>query len=518
MSGLLEHARISPEQVAFAICNNEFVETYGQLEQRSRRVAHWLRSLGLQRGDSVAILLGNIEQFFDIYWATQRIGLFLTPINWHLGTAEVEHIVDNCGADLLFASVGTADTAAPVAATLADRVAHFVSVGGEIPGYSSLERALPGMPKDIPLQDQQPGSVMIYSSGTTGQPKGIRKPLPDCGLEDEALWEAQTRFIRLFGFRPGDRYLCPAPLYHAAPMRSCAAMHCLGGTVHVMRRFDAEEALGIIAGQQIQVSQWVPTHFKRLLTLPESVRQRYDVSSLRVAVHAAAPCPPPLKRSMIEWWGEILTEYYAGTEGGGTVIDSAEWLAHPGSVGRPWQGVDLGILDGALQPVTSPREPGAVYFRDKLAGKFVYHGDEEKTAGVYRGDWFTLGDIGYLDEEGYLYLTDRQSNLIISGGVNIYPQEAENCLLSHPKVLDVAVFGIPCEEMGEAVHAVIIPAPGYQADDALRRELVAWCREHIAHYKAPRSIDFVDELPRTETGKLLKRKLRERYKNDLSVT
>ena len=518
MTGLLEHARATPERVAYAIGSCGFRETYGQLERRSRRVAHWLRSLGLRRGDSVAVLLGNIEQFFDIYWGTQRIGLFLTPINWHLGTAEVEYIVENCAAGLLIASADSANTAAATATALGDRVAHRFSVGGEIPGFAALEQAVSRVAEDKPLPDQCPGSVMLYSSGTTGQPKGIRRPLHNCEFDDEALVQAQTRFVRLFGFRPGDRYLCPAPLYHAAPMRSCAAMHCLGGTVHVMDRFDAEEALRIIAEQRIQVSQWVPTHFKRLLTLPAGVRKRYDVSSLRVAVHAAAPCPVPLKRAMIDWWGEILTEYYAGTEGGGTMIDSGQWLAHPGSVGRAWPDVDLAIFDQSLQRVSTPGEQGTVYFRDTMAAKFVYHGDEKKTAGAYHGDWFTLGDIGYLDGEGYLYLTDRQSNMIISGGVNIYPQETENCLLSHPKVLDVAVFGVPCEEMGEAVHACAIAAPGIDADHGLQGELIDWCRGQIAHYKAPRAIDFVDELPRTETGKLLKRKLQERYGKVFSST
>ncbi len=287
----------------------------------------------------------------------------------------------------------------------------------------------------------------------------------------------------------------------------------MGASVVVMRQFDAEEALRSIQDQRVRTSQWVPTHFKRLLQLPEETRRRYDVSSLRVAVHAAAPCPIPVKRAMIEWWGPAIVEYYAGTEGGGTLIRSEEWLAHPGSVGRHWANGQIFILDEAGDPVTQAGTEGAIYFsaNPDPQARFSYHKDDEKTRNTYRGDMFTLGDIGYLDEEGYLYLTDRQSNMIISGGVNIYPQETENALMSNPKVHDVAVIGVPNSEMGEEVKAVIVPAQGTQPGPALERELIDYCRSEIAHYKCPRSVDFVDELPRTPTGKLVKRKLRDEY-------
>lgn len=508
---LLTHARQTPDKPAYVIGDGEFIETYGELEQRSRSAAHWLRSLGLVEGDSVAVLLGNIEEFFDIYWATQRIGLYLTPINWHLNAEEISYIIGNCEADVVVVSESAKAMAEKIRAATEGSVRFYFSVGGDVDGYQRWENGVSTIDADLPLSNQRWGSVMVYSSGTTGRPKGIRKPLPGCGFEDDAYTQAQTRFVSLFGFVEGDAYLCPAPLYHAAPARSCAATQVLGGTVYVMRRFDAEEALRIIDHCGIQVSQWVPTHFKRLLSLPEDVRSRYNVSSLRVAVHAAAPCPMALKEAMIDWWGPVLTEYYAGTEGGGTVIRADEWLSHKGSVGRPWKGVDLAILDSHNRLSSERGVSGPIYFRDNLAPAFHYFKDPEKTADVFIDNWFTLGDIGYIDEEGYLYLTDRQSNMIISGGVNIYPQEVEDTLLAHPKVYDAAVIGVPCEEMGEQVKAVVIPAEGIRPDDVLADELISYCRERIAHYKAPKSVDFVTRLPRTETGKLQKKKLRAAY-------
>jgi long-chain acyl-CoA synthetase len=315
----------------------------------------------------------------------------------------------------------------------------------------------------------------------------------------------------LFGIGEGDRYLCPAPLYHAAPIGFTSSHLRIGASIVVMRRFDPEEALRCIQDQQVTTSQWVPTHFRRLLQLPESVRRRYDVSSLRVAIHAAAPCPIPVKRAMIEWWGDAILEYYAGTEGGGTLIRAKEWLAREGSVGRHWTGGKVWILDEQGREVTQPGVEGAIYFEAPATGRFSYYKDDAKTAATWRGNLFTIGDIGYLDAEGYLFLTDRQSNMIISGGVNIYPQETENHLIVHPKVSDVAVIGVPDEEMGEAVRAVVIPAPGAEPGPELERELIEYCRQGIAHYKCPHRIDFVRELPRTETGKMAKRVVRAKY-------
>jgi len=511
MVNLIDQALVTPDRIAYVLADTGFSESYAELEGRSRRIACALRAAGMKRGDCVAILLDNCEVFFDVYWATQRVGLYLVPINWHLGAAEVQYILDNSEASLLIASAAV-HTARSVADTAPSCVQYFWSVGGEVAGYRSLETLLGELRDDTELPDQCPGSVMIYSSGTTGFPKGIRKPLPEGEFRDDGFAQAQTRFIRLFGFEEGDRYLCPAPLYHAAPMRSCTATHCLGGTVYAMTSFDAETALAAIARYEIQVSQWVPTHFKRLLSLPDAVREQHDVSSLRLAVHAAAPCPVPIKQAMIDWWGPILVEYYAGTEGGGTLIRSDDWLSHPGSVGRPWKGVELALLgpDGELASLGG--EEGAIYFRDSLGEPFHYHADEGKTREAFHEDWFTIGDIGYIDDEGFLYLTDRQSNMIISGGVNIYPQEAENCLMAHPKVFDVTVIGVPDEDMGEQVKGVVIPAVADFQSHELEQELIAYCREHMATYKTPRSIDFTDSLPRTETGKLVKRKLKQQYR------
>jgi long-chain acyl-CoA synthetase len=510
MAGLTEHSRSQPDKPAVAFGDSTFVETYGELEARSCRVAHALRSLGLQEGDCVAILVGNTPPLFDLYWATQRVGLYLTTLNHHSNADELAYILDNCDARLLIATAelgALAEGAARAASALQFRYAI-----GDIPGFGSWDAAMAAAP-DAPLDRQSAGSVMIYSSGTTGRPKGVRRPLPQKRFDDQRYADATTLVMRTFGFRQNDVYLCPAPLYHAGPLRSCTAMQMLGATVIVVHRFDAEGILRIIDERQVTVAQLVPTHFKRLLELPAEIRARYRLDSLRVVVHSAAPCPPEVKRAMIDWWGPILLEYYAGTEGGGVLINSQEWLQRPGSVGRAWQGLSVAILDEQGQAVSTPRTEGSIYFRNHpgALSNFTYHKDADKTAAAYRGEWFTLGDIGYLDEDGFLYLTDRQSNMIISGGVNIYPQEVEDILAGHPKVRDVAVVGVPDADMGESVKAVVIPIDGVHAEKGLEEELIAYARARIASYKCPRSIDFVDHLPRTATGKLQKRLVRDRY-------
>jgi acyl-coenzyme A synthetase/AMP-(fatty) acid ligase len=433
-------------------------------------------------------------------------------VNWHLQRDEVQYIVENCDAKAFVAHARFAETASVVAAAL-PRDAASASVGGAVPGLCSLEDALADVPEDLVLENQLEGSVMLYSSGTTGRPKGVRRPLPRVAAGDPKFNLAAIGLVSLFGMKEGEVYLSPAPLYHAAPLAFSAANHRIGATTVIMRRFDPEDALRLIERFRVRNSQWVPTHFIRLLRLPEAVRKRYDVSSLEVAVHAAAPCPVPVKEAMIAWWGDAIMEYYAGTEGGGTLIRAQEWLAHKGSVGRHWAGGKVHLLNEDGKEIEQPRREGAIYFEapPDPAARFRYYKDDQKTAGIYRGNLFTIGDIGYLDEEGYLYLTDRQSNMIISGGVNIYPQETENHLITHPKVHDVAVIGVPHPEMGEEVKAVVVPAPGTAPGPALEDELIEFCRQGIAHYKCPRTIDFVDALPRTETGKMQKRKLRDRY-------
>ncbi len=506
------YAAQDPDRLAVIYGNGEHVETYAELEQRSRRIAHLLRRAGLEPGDCVATYIGNDDEFYDIFWACHRNGLYFTPVNWHLQYDEIEYIVDNCDAKALIAHTRFAELAQRVAAAN-PRLQLKVSTGGSIPGFERLEDRLADIPVDPQLDNELEGSIMLYSSGTTGRPKGVRRPISGKPAGDPQANILVVGLLSLFGCNAADRYLSPAPLYHAAPLVWSSTHHRIGGTAIIMRKFEPEDALQLIQDQKATTSQWVPTHFRRLLQLPDEVRNRYDISSLRLAVHAAAPCPIPLKEQMIEWWGEKIVEYYGGTEGGGTLIWSKDWLTHKGSVGRHWAGGKIYILDEEDNEITEPNREGAVYFQappDQVA-RFKYYKDDAKTAGSYRGDLFTIGDIGYLDADGFLFLTDRLSNMIISAGVNIYPQEAENLLVMHPKVHDVAVIGVPNEDMGEEVKAVVVATADTQPGAALEAELIAYCRANIAHYKCPRTVDFTDELPRTETGKMAKRKLRAKY-------
>jgi acyl-coenzyme A synthetase/AMP-(fatty) acid ligase len=513
MSNVTTVAEARPDHPAVIFGNGETEISYGELERSSRRLAHMLRSLGVAPGDGIAVMVGNEPLFFDAYWAAMRLGIYFTPVNWHLQDAEVQYIVDNCDAKVFIASGDFAGVAGAAAKGVPESVIRLCN-GGDIPGFRRLEDALADVPEDTELPDQLEGQTMLYSSGTTGFPKGVRSRLSGKPAGDPSMGIATRMSMEgLFGMSPDARYICPAPLYHAAPLAFTLAQHRLGNTAIVMRAFDPEEALRVIQDQQVTASQWVPTHFRRMLQLPSEVRERYDVSSLTVAIHAAAPCPIPIKRAMIDWWGPIIVEYYAGTEGGGTFIRSDEWLEHPGSVGRHWAGGTVHILDDEGVEILKAGTEGAIYFDapEDAAARFRYHKDDSKTEQTYRGSRFTLGDIGYKDADDYLFLTDRKSNMIISGGANIYPQEVENHLASHAKVEDVAVIGVPNDDFGEEVKAVVIPRDRSEAGAALEQELIDYCREGIAHFKCPRSIDFVDELPRTETGKLVKRRLRDQY-------
>jgi fatty-acyl-CoA synthase len=503
------YAATSPQQPAVIMADGTETLTYAELDEQSARLARLLHDRGLRRGDNVALLAENSGRYYEVYWAALRSGLYLTAVNHHLQQSEISYILNDCGARALVVSAAKAPLAAAVMAETPNIGSRFV-FGGERPGFDDYEQALAATPPEPPA-DNRAGADMLYSSGTTGLPKAIRPPLPERRV-DEPGDPLVSVFGPMYGFGRDTVYLSPAPLYHAAPLRFGGFTHALGGTVVVLPSFDPVEALRAIERFRITHSQWVPTMFVRMLKLPEEQRTRYDLSSHRIAIHAAAPCPVDVKRAMIGWWGPILREYYAATEGNGaTFIDSQQWQRKPGSVGPAGLGtLHICAEDGTEQAAGAI---GLAYFeRDTLP--FTYHNDPDKTRAAQHPEhpaWTTTGDIGYLDEDGYLFLTDRKAFTIISGGVNIYPQEIENVLALHPKVFDIAVIGVPDPEMGEQVKAVVQPAPGVTPDPELAAELLAFVRDRIAHYKTPRSVDFVDDLPRTATGKLQKGKLRAQY-------
>jgi long-chain acyl-CoA synthetase len=499
------HARTSPDKPAYIMAGSGETVTYGELDARSNQGAHLFRSLGVGKGDAIATFMDNSPRYYEVLWAAQRSGIRFTAISSKLTAGEVEYIVGDCEAKVLITSAGVADVALNVA-PLIPGVKLFMVDGAQGP-YESFETARASFPT-TPIADEGAGGAMLYSSGTTGRPKGVKRPVTGDDPIDQANGLMMLG-MALYGWNPNSVYLSPAPLYHAAPLGWSMAIHALGGTVILMERFDPEETLRYIQDYKVTTAQWVPTHFVRMLKLPEDVRAKYELSSLHKVFHAAAPCPVPVKRQMIEWWGPIINEYYAGTEGNGfTAISSEEWLTHPGSVGKALMG-ELKICDEEGDPLP-PRSEGTVYFAG--GGVFEYHNDPKKTSeSRNKHGWTTLGDVGWVDEEGYLYLTDRKSFMIISGGVNIYPQEIENLLITHPKVADVAVVGGPHEEMGEQVIAVIQPVDWNEAGDDLAAELNAFARANLSHVKAPRKFDFMAELPRHQTGKLYKRLIRDAY-------
>jgi acyl-CoA synthetase (AMP-forming)/AMP-acid ligase II len=499
------HARTTPDKPAYVMAGSGEVVTYRQLDEGSNRCAQLFRSLGLRPGDAIALCLENHPRFFEITWAAQRSGLYYTPISSRLTAGEVAYIVGDCGAKVFITSAAQRE----LAEELGDQmplVHTRLMLDGVAMGLESYEDAV-SRQAPTPVREELEGQDMLYSSGTTGRPKGVRFRLTGQPAgTPPALLQLMTY---LYGAAADSVYLSPAPLYHAAPLRFCMAMHRLGATTVVMEKFDPIEALHLIEKHRVTHSQWVPTMFVRMLKLPPGERRGFDLSSLRVAVHAAAPCPVPVKEQMIEWWGPVLYEYYAGTEGNGfTAIDSHEWLTHRGSVGRALLGeIHIADEEGNELP---PGEVGTIYFAG--GATFEYHNDPQKTASSRNAQgWSTLGDVGYVDEEGYLYLTDRKAYMIISGGVNVYPQEAENVLVTHPKVIDVAVFGVPNPDLGEEVKAVVQPLDMSDAGAELERELIEYCHRHLAKYKCPRSVDFEAELPRHPTGKLYKRLLKDRY-------
>ncbi len=499
------HARTTPDKVAYRMAGSGVAVTYRELEDGSNRVAQWLRACGLQPGDHVALMMENHPQFFVILWGAQRAGLIYTAISSRLTVAEAAYIIDDCAARVVVTSRAMAEVAAGLPPRCAGVLA-WVMLDGTIPGWASYENTLATMPAER-IADETAGNDMLYSSGTTGRPKGVFVPPHDPAIDAPNPLLDVSR--KLYGIDEHSIYLSPAPLYHAAPLRFNMSVMRLGGTCVIMERFDAEDYLRLVEHHRITHTQLVPTMFVRMLKLPEDVRLRYDLSSLKCAIHAAAPCPVEVKEKIIDWWGPVIWEYYAGTEGNGmTMVHANEWLTHKGTVGRAVVGT-LRICDDAGNEVPTGEE-GTVYFAD--GRPFEYHNDPAKTSDSrHPQGWTTLGDVGRVDAEGYLYLTDRKAYMIISGGVNIYPQEAENVLVMHPKVFDVAVFGVPDEEFGEQVKAVVQPRDMADAGPALEAELIAFCRERLAHIKCPRSVDFEEELPRHPTGKLYKRLLRDRY-------
>lgn len=496
-----ELADTHADKAAYVIAETGETTTFKQLDDLSMQASQLFRQLGLNRGDHVAILLENHPALLQVCFAAQRSGLYFTAISYRLQNEEVDYIVTDCQAKVFI----TSKSQQHLVEKLNLDSCHSYMVDGVAAGFNSWEESLAEMPAKK-IADESIGVQMLYSSGTTGRPKGVYKPLPE---GEYGVDEGPNLFGMLYGVSVDSIYLSPAPLYHAAPLTFTMGMLSMGVTCIVMQHFEAEGSLAAIEKYEVTHSQWVPTMFIRMLKLDDDVRLKYDISSLQCAIHAAAPCPVPIKEEMIEWWGPVIHEYYAGSEGNGFVaINSEQWLEHKGSVGLSLT-AQLHIVGEDGEEVAQG-ESGTIYFEG--GGDFEYFNDKEKTEeSRHKQGWSTLGDVGYQDADGFLYLTDRKSFMIISGGVNIYPQETENLLVTHPKVMDVAVFGVPNDDFGEEVKAVVQPKDWNDVGPDFEAELIEFCREHISHLKCPRSVDFDKELPRHPTGKLYKRLLRDKY-------
>jgi fatty-acyl-CoA synthase len=499
-------AKTDPDKVAYRMAQSGETLSFAELDRLSNQGAHAFRSLSVRMGENVALLFENRLDFVALCWAAQRSGLFYTAISHHLTPGEIAYIVQDCEAKVAIVSDAFADLV-PALRSACPGAKIFISGRTDDP---SLDwRALQASMPDTPIADEAAGADLLYSSGTTGRPKGVtrtfeRKPI------DTVIPPLMTLLCETQGKMTRESiYLSPAPLYHAAPLRFSMMTVMIGATAVIMEKYDSEECLALIERCEVTHAQFVPTMFVRMLKLPEEARRKHNLSTLQVAFHAAAPCPRDVKAQMIDWWGPILLEYYAGSEAnGGTLATSEDWRRHPGTVGRPLVG-RIAIVDPAGEELP-PGEIGDVYFDSGIA--FSYRNDPEKTKRAYlRPGCSTLGDVGYVDEDGFLFLTDRAAYTIISGGVNIYPQETEDVLIGHSDVADVAVFGVPNEEMGEEVKAVVQLERGVPATAEKAAELIAWCRERLSHIKTPRSVDFRETLPRTPTGKLIKRKLKDEY-------
>lgn len=482
--------------------------TRGELYAKSNRIANGLTELGLKTGDSVAIMLPNCAEFLAISIATAQKGFYLVPINWHLATEEVAYIISDSGAKVFISHEIVSDVATACLQTLKLDKSHAFAVG-KIAGFSDFEALGENASEDLP-KERTAGSAMNYTSGTTGRPKGVRRPLT--GMSPDVAGELFTFTLQMFGIKPEDNnvHIIGSPLYHTAVLVWAMSSFHLGHTVVLMEKWDAEEMLRLIETQAVTHSHMVPTQLRRLLLLPEKTRNKYNVSSLRYMIHAAAPCSPEIKRQMLAWWGNVLYEYYAASEGGGTLVTPEEWLKYPGTVGKPWPTADIRIIDDNGKQVPTG-EQGTVYMLSNKSMRFEYKGDSKKTKDAYLDDYFTVGDIGYLNKEGYLFLCDRKIDMIISGGANIYPAEIENVLIRHPQIADVAVFGIPNDDWGEEIKAVVELADGVRGNEALSQDILAFCDGKLAKMKWPRSIDYTNDMPRDPNGKLYKRRLRDPY-------
>lgn len=504
--GVWNIAAQEPERVALVDPDGRSIG-YGELAAKANAYARGLQALGLEAGDVVVVLQPNGDELVAAYFAAIQSGLYIVVVNWHLVGPEVAYILADSGAKAFLAHERFADVAIAAAdeAGIPERGRFAV---GDVEGFRRIEELGSGEGDGRP-ERRTAGSPMLYTSGITGRPKGVRRPLT--GADPDSVPGASTWFFGIFGLAPHDDHvhLCGSPLYHTAVLNFVAISLQLGHTAVLMDRWDAEDMLRLIERHRVTHSHMVPTQFRRLLALPDDVRAAYDLSSLRVMIHGAAPCPLEVKRRMLDWWGPVVTEYYAATEGGGTAISGEEWLKKPGSVGLPWPGSTIKILDDEGTELPAG-ETGTVYMK-MGDSKFEYHKDRAKTDKARVGDLFTLGDVGHLDEDGYLFLHDRKADLIISGGVNIYPAEIEGELVMHPKIADVAVFGVPHEDWGEAIKAVVQPADGVEPSEELTAEILEYAASRLAKFKLPRSVDYLPELPRDPNGKLYKRKLRDPY-------
>jgi len=503
--GFWRSAEAEPRRVALVDPGGRALEA-GELLAACNRIAHGLRARGVATGDVVAALLPNGAPTVELLAAVMQIGVHLTPINTNLAAPEIAHILADSEAKAFVADAAYAARCAEAAEAARVPPQGRIAVG-EIPGFTGWDELQRGQPDARP-GERVAGQFLQYTSGTTGRPKGVAREL--ARVDPDVMVPLLAGHLARFGIEPrGDHvHLTTSPMYHTAPLAYTWFSLHFEHPVVLMEHWDAERALALIERHRVTTTHMVPTQLRRLLLLPAEVRARYDVSSLRHVLHAAAPCPVEVKRRMMEWWGPVLYEYYGATEGGGTLAAPREWLERPGTVGRPWQGAAVRVIDDDGRECP-PGRPGTVYM--KLIQDFRYKGDERKTAAGRIGDFFSVGDVGWLDADGYLFLCDRKIDMIISGGVNVYPAEVEAALLAHPRVADAAVFGIPDDDWGESVKAVVEPARGSEAGPELERELLAHCAEQLARYKCPRSIDFAQALPRDPNGKLYKRVLRDPY-------